>query len=71
MSRTLAEEQSVKLAKLLIMMNIPDEDCSDILTSIETPERMRLFLAKLSVKNFNMNPQEVYQAYLDTIIETT
>ena len=71
MSRTLTEEQSVKLAKLLIMMAVPKEECLDILTAIDTPEEMLLFLDKLSEKNFNMTPEEVHQALLDTILEMT
>ena len=70
MPRTLTEEQSVKLAKLLIMMNIPKEDRLEIITAIETPVEMRLFLDKLSVKNFKMSPEEVSQALFETIEET-
>ena len=71
MPRTLTEEQSVKLAKLMIMMEVPKEDCLEIITAIETPAEMRLFLDKLSEKNFQMTPQEVNQALLDTIMEMT
>ena len=67
----LTEEQSVKLAKLLIMMNVPKEESLDILTDIETITELKLFLDKLSEKNFQMTPQEVYQAHLETVIETT
>ena len=71
MARTLTEEQSVKLAKLMILMNVPKEERLEILTAIETPVELRLFLDKLSEKNFQMTPQEVYQAHIDTVIETT
>lgn len=71
MPRTLTEEQSVDLAKLMIMMKVPKEDRLEIITVIETPEEMLLFLDKLSVKNFEMTPQEVHQALIDTILETT
>ena len=67
----ITEEQSVKLAKLLIMMNVPKEESLDILTDIETITELKLFLDKLSEKNFQMTPQEVYQAHLETVIETT
>ena len=70
MSRTLTEEQSVDLAQLMIMMGVPKEQCLDIITDIETPEEMLLFLDKLSVKNFDMTPQEVHQALIDTLVET-
>ena len=70
MPRTVTEEQSVKLAKLLIMMKIPKEDCLEIISAIETPVEMRLFLDKLSVKNFQMSPEEVSQALYETVLET-
>lgn len=69
MPRTLTEEQSVDLAQLLIMMKVPKEDRLEILTAIETPTEMRLFLDKLSEKNFQMSPQEVNEALLNTITE--
>ena len=71
MPRTLTEEQSVDLAKLMIMMKVPKEDRLEIITAIETPEEMLLFLDKLSAKNFEMTPREVHQALMDTILETT
>ena len=68
-NRTLPEEQSVELAKLLIMMKVPKEERIDILTDIETPAELLLFLDKLAEKNFDMTPEEVYQSHLDTIVE--
>ena len=68
-NRTLTEEQSVDLAKLLILMNVPEEESLDILTAIETVEELKLFLDILAEKNFDMVPEEVYQAHLDAIIE--
>ena len=38
MPRTLTEEQSIELGKLLILMEIPEEMRLDILTVIETPQ---------------------------------
>ena len=71
MPRTLTEEQSVKLAKLMIIMEVPKEERLQILTAIDTPAELRLFLDKLSEKNFQMSPEEVHQALLDTIVEMT
>ena len=68
-NRTLTEKQSVDLAKLLIMMKVPKEESLDILTAIETVEEMRVFLDILAEKNFDMPPEEVYQAHLDAVIE--
>ena len=69
MRRTITHEQSVKLAKLLIMMEMPREICLEALTVIDTPEELLAFLDKLSAKNYEMNPQEVYQALLETMEE--
>ncbi len=62
MERTLTEEQGVKLAKLLILMDVPREMRLDILSAIETPEELKYFLDILSEKNYEMTPEEVYQA---------
>lgn len=69
MLRTLTEKQSVDLAELLIMMEVPKEDRLTILTAIETPEELLVFLNKLAEKNYEMTPQEVYQAAGETINE--
>lgn len=69
MPRILTDEQSVKLAKLLILMAVPKEMRLELLTAIETPEELLLFLDKLSEKNYEMTPEEVYQAAVETIEE--
>lgn len=71
MARTLTEEQNEELVMLLITMSVPKEECLTILSAIETPEELLLFLDKLSERNYEMTPQEVYQAALETVIETT
>ena len=58
--RTLTEEQSEKLARLMIMMEVPKEMSLDILTVVETNEELLTFLDKLSAKNYDMTPEEVY-----------
>lgn len=70
MPRTLTDEQSVELARLLILMEVPKEMRLDILTAIETPEELVSFLDKLSGKLYDMTPQEVYEAALETVAET-
>lgn len=45
MPRTLTEEQSVELAELLILMEVPEEMLLDIITAIETPQELKYFLA--------------------------
>ena len=68
--RTLPEEQSEKLARLMIMMEVPKEMSLDILTVVETNEELLTFLDKLSAKNYDMTPEEVYQASIETVEET-
>ncbi len=68
--RTLTEEQSEKLARLLIMMDVPKEMSLDILTVVETNEELLVLLDKLSAKNYDMTPEEVYQASIETVEET-
>lgn len=70
MPRTLTDEQSVELARLLILMEVPKEMRLDILTAIETPEELVSFLDKLSGKLYDMTPQKVYEAVLETVAET-
>ena len=50
------------MAKLLIIMKAPKTMRLGIITAIEAPEELLLFLDKLSEKNCKMTPQEVYQA---------
>ena len=67
MPRTLTEEQSVELAKLLILMEVPEEMLLDILTVIETPQELKYFLDILSENDYEMTPEEVYQASIETV----
>lgn len=68
--RTLTEEQSEKLARLMIMMEVPKEMSLDILTVVETNEELLVLLDKLSAKNYDMTPEEVYQTSIETVEET-
>ena len=67
MPRTLTEEQSVELAKLLILMEVPKEMRLDIITVIDTPQELKYFLDILSENDYEMTPEEVYQAMGETI----
>ena len=69
MPRTLTENQSVELGKLLILMELPEEMRLDILTAIETPQELKYFLDILSENNYEMTPEEVYQASIETVQE--
>ena len=65
--RTLTENQSVELAKLLILMEVPKEMRLDIITVIDTPQELKYFLDILSENDYEMTPEEVYQAMGETI----
>ena len=67
MPRTLTQEFSDRLAELLILMEIPEEMALDILTVIETPQELKYFLDILSENDYEMTPEEVYQAMGETI----
>ena len=67
MPRTLTENQSVELGKLLILMELPEEMRLDILTAIETPQELKYFLDILSENDYEMTPEEVYQASIETV----
>ena len=69
MPRTLTQEFSDRLAELLILMEMPEEMALDILTVIETPQELKYFLDILSENDYEMTPEEVYQASIETVQE--
>ena len=69
MKRTLTEEQSVELAELLILMEVPKEMRLDIITVIDTPQELKYFLDILSENDYEMTPEEVYQASIEAVQE--
>ena len=71
MSRTISQEFSDRLAELLIVMGIEKEVRLEVLTVIETPEELLVFLDKLAEKNCEMTSEEVYRALCETLEETT
>ena len=71
MQKVLTDRQRVNLAKLLIMMEIEKEVRLEVLTVIETPEELFVFLDKLAEKNYEMTSREVYRALCETLEETT
>ena len=71
MQKVLTDRQRVELAKLLIMMEIEKEVRLEVLTVIDTPEELLVFLDKLAVKNYEMTSEEVYRALCETLEETT
>lgn len=67
MPRTLTEDMSGRLAQLLYLMKVPREMRLDILTAIETREELRYFLDILSERDYEMTPEEVYEASVDAV----
>jgi len=57
------------LMELLILMELQQKEIFEISAAMETTEMLRSFLDKLSAKNYEMTPTEVYQASIDTALE--
>ena len=69
MPKKITQEFSDRLMELLIRMEMPKETCLEVWTAIQTQEELLLFLDKLSEKNYEMTPEEVYQASVDAVLE--
>lgn len=63
------DEQITKLMQLLIMMKLEKQEIFEIAASLETTEQLMFFLDKLSGKLYDMTPEEVYQASIETVQE--
>ena len=64
------DEHITELMQLLIMMDLKKKEIFEIAAAMETTEMLKRFLDKLSVKNYDMTPEEVYQASIETVEET-
>lgn len=64
------DEHITELMRLLIMMDLKKKEIFEIAAAMETTEMLRRFLDKLSEKNYDMTPEEVYQASIETVEET-
>ncbi len=64
------DEHITGLMRLLIMMDLKKKEIFEIAAAMETTEMLKRFLDKLSVKNYDMTPEEVYQASIETVEET-
>lgn len=64
------DEHITELMRLLIMMDLKKKEIFEIAAAMETTEMLRSFLDKLSAKNYDMTPEEVYQASIETVEET-
>ena len=56
--------------RLLIMMDLKKKEIFEIAAAMETTEMLKRFLDKLSEKKYDMTPEEVYQASIETVEET-
>ena len=56
--------------RLLIMMDLKKKEIFEIAAAMETTEMLKRFLDKLSEKNYDMTPKEVYQTSIETVEET-
>ena len=64
------DEHITELMRLLIMMDLKKKEIFEIAAAMETTEMLKRFLDKLSAKNYDMTPAEVYQASIETVEET-
>lgn len=64
------DEHITELMRLLIMMDLKKKEFFEIAAAMETTEMLKRFLDKLSAKNYDMTPEEVYQASIETVEET-
>ena len=62
------DEHIVKLMKLLILMKLDRQEIFEIAAAMETTEMLNYFLNILSEKNYDMTPEEVYGASVETAL---
>ena len=69
MQQKLTDEQRVKLAKLLISFGVQEQQSVEILMAIDTQQKVDLFIDKLSERNYEATPEEVYQLSGEAVLE--
>jgi len=62
-------KQRQDLMLLLMMMGIQKEQIMEISAALDSQEMLHSFLNKLSEKNYEMTPEEVYEASIETALE--
>ena len=65
----LTEEQRVILAKILISFGVQEQQSVEILMAIDTQQKVDLFIDKLSERNYEATPEEVYQLSGEAVLE--
>lgn len=63
----LTTEKIEKLMELLIIMGLQREQVMDVAVAIETQKELNRFIDKLSEKNYEMTPEEVYEAMVEAV----
>ncbi len=69
MPQSLSMEQQIELARLLLLFNLSTEKTEEIVVAIDNSEKLRLFLDKLSERNYEATPEEVYQLSGEAALE--
>jgi len=69
MPQSLSMEQQIELARLLLLFNLSTEKTEEIVVAIDNSEKLRLFLDKLSERNYEATPEEVYQLSGEAVLE--
>ncbi len=69
MPQSLSREQQIELARLLLLFNLSTEKTEEIVVAIDNSEKLRLFLDKLSERNYEATPEEVYQLSGEAVLE--
>ena len=69
MSKKVTKRRRVLLGAMLIEMKVPKEECLEIMTAMDTEEKLMLFLDKLSERNYEATPEEVYQLSIEAVLE--
>lgn len=62
-------EQQIELARLLLLFNLSTEKTEEIVVAIDNSEKLRLFLDKLSERNYEATPEEVEELSIEAELE--
>ena len=69
MQQKLTAEQRVKLAKLLISFGVQKQQRLEILTAIDTQQKVDLFIDRLSERNYEATPEEEEELSIEAELE--
>ena len=62
-------EQQIELARLLLLFNLSTEKTEEIVVAIDNSEKLRLFLDKVSERNYEATPEEVEELSIEAELE--